>query len=63
MRDINRIDPLTNAFNKLWKKHSDMRFIQFIMYLNSELGNQEKRDTFYIEDEITLEFLNKLLNK
>jgi hypothetical protein len=64
MRDINRIDKVTNELNKLWKKYPDMRFGQLIhtIYFNANDHPRGDRDKFYVEDDVWLEVIERLNN-
>ena len=52
MRDINRIDILTEKLNELWKECPDLRLGQLISNLNCASGYGD--DVFRIEDDILL---------
>lgn len=54
MRDINRIKPFLEKFEELWEKYPDWRFGQLVVNM---FGN----DPFYIEDEQSLERIEKHL--
>jgi hypothetical protein len=65
MRDINRIDKVTDELNKLWKeKYPDFRFGQLFEYVGDKVLHHPKgaMDTFYTEDDVWLEVLKKLNN-
>ena len=55
MRDINRIEPLLNEFEELWKLNPDIRFGQMVYNLTRAI------DLFNIEDDKMLEIINQLL--
>ena len=55
MRDINRIEPLLNKFEELWKLNTDIRFGQMVYNLSRGW------DLFNIEDDKMLEIINQLL--
>ena len=55
MRNIERIRPLLNSLEKVWKTQPDLRLGQLI----SVLASQNKIDIFYLEDEKLLEILKK----
>jgi hypothetical protein len=55
MRDINRIEPLLNKFEELWKLNPDIRFGQMVYNL------ARGWDLFNIEDDKMLEIINQLL--
>jgi len=57
MRDINRIDRITEKLNKIWKQSPDLRLGQLI----SNLAYEYCGDVFYIEDEVIEQRLNKQL--
>lgn len=66
MRDINRIPMVLSAVEQLWKQYPDMRFFQFMNYMQ-ELVNAYNRkgpdtDLFYLEDDKLLETLYPLIN-
>ena len=56
MRDINRIDIITDKLNKLWKQYPDWRFFQLLCNIGFDL----RRDWFYFEDDKLIEVLNKV---
>lgn len=55
MRDINRIEPLLNKLEELWKLNPDIRFGQMVYNLTRAI------DLFNIEDDKMLEIINQLL--
>ena len=57
MRDINRIEPLLDKFEELWKLHPDIRFGQMVYILTSGI------DIFNIEDDKMLELINNRLKE
>ena len=58
MRDINRIEPLLNKFQELWKLCPDIRFGQMVYIITSG------KDIFNIEDdEMSLLIESSLANK
>jgi hypothetical protein len=65
MRDINRIDKVTDELNKLWKeKYPDFRFGQLVYLLADKLFENSKGNTdiFFPEDDKWLEVIEKLNN-
>ncbi len=66
MRDINRIDKVTDELNKLWKeKYPDFRFGQLVYLLADKLFEdyEGRKDIFIPEDDKWLEVINDLNNK
>ena len=55
MRDINRIEPLLDKFEELWKLNPDIRFGQMVYNLTRGW------DLFNLEDDKMLEIINQLL--
>ena len=55
MRDINRIEPLLNKFEELWKLNTDIRFGQMVYNLSRGW------DLFNLEDDKMLAIINQLL--
>ena len=55
MRDINRIEPLLNEFEELWKLNPDIRFGQMVYNLTRSV------DLFNLEDDKMLAIINQLL--
>ena len=55
MRDVNRIDPMLQVIEKIWKKHPDLRLLQL-------LHNVLESDTmaYYFEDD---ELYKRLIEK
>lgn len=51
MRDVNRIDRITDKINKLWHRNPDMRFWQIISLLNVP-EDKVKTDPFFWEDDL-----------
>ena len=62
MRDSKRIDEVTQLLNEVWYKYPDLRFWQLLdvvpMY---EVTNT--KDLFFVEDDKTIEALQKMLNE
>ena len=56
MRDINRIDAITDKLNKIWKQCPDWRFFQLLC----NIGFDFRRDWFYFEDDKLIEVLDKV---
>ena len=56
MRDINRIDAITDKLNKIWKQYPDLRFFQLLCNIGFDFRN----DWFYFEDDKLIEVLNKV---
>ena len=56
MRDINRIDAITDRLNKIWKQYPDWRFFQFLC----NIGFDFRHDWFYFEDDKLIEVLDKV---
>ena len=56
MRDINRIDAITDKLNKTWKQYPDWRFFQLLC----NIGFDFRHDWFYFEDDKLIEVLNKV---
>ena len=56
MRDINRIDAITDKLNKIWKQYPDWRFFQLLC----NIGFDFLHDWFYFEDDKLIEVLNKV---
>ena len=52
MRDINRIHPLMENIEAIWKKHPDMRLGQLLSCVVPD-----GRDIFYVEDDELLQLL------
>lgn len=61
MRDINRIDRITEKLNKLWKQSTDLRLCQLIS--NVAYINGYCDDIFYIEDDKFEKILDEQLKK
>ena len=62
MRDPKRIDEVTQLLNKVWHKYPDLRFWQLLGIIPMrEVSNTP--DLFYVEDNKTIEALEKLLNE
>lgn len=62
MRNPERIRSFLFILEELWKEHyPDYRFFQFVAALPSILGLPE--DSFYVEDDKTLEKIVKLLQE
>lgn len=45
-RDINRIDPITNLLNEIWKKQPDTRFTQLIHNFYAEMHHDDHQGVF-----------------
>lgn len=61
-RSPERIRPFLFLLEELWREHfPDYRFFQFVAALPSILGLPQ--DSFYIEDDQTLERIVKLLQE
>lgn len=61
-RDPERIRPFLFILEALWEEHCpDLRFFQFVAALPSMLGLPE--DSFYVEDDKTLEKIVKCLQE
>lgn len=56
MRDLNRIDKITNLLNEIWHKYPDLRFWQLLL----NIAWDYKGDFFYLEDNKVLMVLDKL---
>lgn len=56
MRDINRIDAITDKLNKIWKQYPDWRFFQLLC----NIGFDFCHDWFYFEDDKLIEVLDKV---
>ena len=56
MRDINRIDAITDKLNKIWKHYPDWRFFQLLCNIDFDF----RHDWFYFEDDKLIEVLNKV---
>lgn len=56
MRDINRIDAITDKLNKIWKQYPDWRFFQLLC----DIGFDFRYDWFYFEDDKLIEVLNEV---
>lgn len=56
MRDINRIDAITDKLNKIWKQYPDWRLFQLLC----NIGFDFHHDWFYFEDDKLIEVLNKV---
>jgi uncharacterized protein YihD (DUF1040 family) len=62
MRDIKRIPKVLSVIESFWGLYPDMRFFQFIEYIESMVKEElKKEDLFYLEDDQLIEFLNKKL--
>lgn len=46
MREFDRIDRITNLFNKAWKEYPDLRFFQLVECFAIQI----KQDEYYLED-------------
>ena len=57
MRDIDRIEPLLNKFQELWKLCPDMRFGQMVYIIT---GGE---DIFNIEDDKMSSLIDKYIDK
>ena len=57
MREFDRIDRITNLFDKAWKKYPDLRFFQFLDMFQWECST----DPFYVEDDKVEEWLERLI--
>ena len=63
MRPIERIDVITDKLNEAWKLVPDMRFWQFLSFLFEYTPEETQEiDTFFWEDNITEEMLDKLIS-
>jgi hypothetical protein len=56
MRDPDRIWPIVHKLGQLWERNPDLRFFQLIRTLDGA-----KTDSFYTEDDETLELLTAKL--
>jgi uncharacterized protein YihD (DUF1040 family) len=61
MRDINRIKPLLEELETLWKENPDLRFGQLVYNISQEIGYSI--DIFYPEDGDWLKAIKKLKKK
>lgn len=59
MRDKNRIKPFLEKFQEFWEKYPDLRFGQ----IADIIANRVNIDIFYIEDNLFLEQIEKLLKE
>lgn len=59
MRDKQRIEPFLKEFQKLWGTMPDLRFFQIVAILQ----NQYKEDSFYWEEEKTLQAILDIRRK
>ena len=67
MRELERIDRISDKFHLLWQHFPDMRFYQFILFIcecGVELGIYRKgQDTFFFEDTLNEQVLDKMIEK
>ena len=59
MRNLDRIIPIIKQVAKLWYKHPDLRFFQFIIVIAEQFEKETGINSFYIEDDILLKCLEK----
>lgn len=60
MRDINRIDEITDMLRVFWLDNPDLRFFQIVEIIKSKT---EMDDAFYVEDDKVKDILmEELLN-
>jgi uncharacterized protein YihD (DUF1040 family) len=50
MRNPDRIKPLLEDLEKIWKTHPDMRLCQWLVILSQTYGNWKSNDIFSFED-------------
>jgi uncharacterized protein YihD (DUF1040 family) len=61
MRDINRIDKVTNMIKLLWLSYPDLRFFQLIeMIVEKSVHVKQSEDLFYLEDDKLIEVMGKM---
>ena len=67
MREVERIDRISDKFQLLWHHFPDMRFYQFILFIcecGVEAGIYRKgQDTFFFEDTLNEQVLDKMIEK
>lgn len=63
MRDLKRIGPMVELFEKLWEKYPDMRFGQMVSFVYSEASLKFGRDPFYIEEPDWKELLLEMIGE
>ncbi len=62
MRDINRIRPLLEQIESIWKKYPDLRLTQLLNWVIKSDKDISNRDSFYVEDHELMKALKKLNN-
>lgn len=64
MRDKNRIPEFIGELNFIWLwYYPDLRFAQFMMNFLNYMTLESKRDPFFIEDDVCLEYLKEYAKK
>jgi len=62
MRDTARIDNLMRILTENWKKYPDMRFFQFVSWVEQQAKEQfDIDDLFFLEDDLAEQMLWELL--
>ena len=60
MRDINRIRPLLEQIESIWKKYPDLRLTQLLDWVIKSDKDISNRDFFYVEDHELMKALKVL---
>jgi uncharacterized protein YihD (DUF1040 family) len=60
MRDPKRINKSVLLVAKLWKQNPDLRFIQLVEWISSEI-EKDGYDPFYYEDDVLCELLERMI--
>lgn len=63
MRDINRIDGITELVNKVWKELPDFRFWQLLLYILETPMEDIPPDPFFWEEDVWKKVLEKALER
>lgn len=64
MRDPKRINKILKYLESVWNNYPDLRFWQLVAILEREQKlSLNKTDLFYVEDDITENFLKKCSGK
>ena len=58
MREIERIDRITEKLNELWHKYPDLRFWQLLSCILVS-----PKIPFYLEDDLTIELFEKAIKE
>ena len=60
-RDPHRLEPLLVLLERVWRLETDMRLGQLVMCA-SAYGNYKSNDIFYVEDDIIVDGLQRMLD-